>query len=165
MAVPGSAVDAVDVTPLAYDVDGAVLLPGDAGYAAECATFNTALPRRPAVVVAAKSPADVTRAVRFAGERGLPAGVLATGHGTAQPGNGALLVTTKRMRTVTIDPVARVARAEAGTRWQDVIDAAAPYGLAPLSGSSPQVGVLVAVKRAYDPANLFRVNHNISPVL
>jgi FAD/FMN-containing dehydrogenase len=62
--------------------------------------------------------------------------------GTAQPGNGALLVTTKRMRTVTIDPVARVARAEAGTRWQEAIDAAAQYGLAPLSGSSPQVGVV-----------------------
>jgi len=142
MAVPGSAVDAVDVTPLADDVDGAVLLPGDAGYAAECATFNTALPRRPAVVVAARTPADVRRAVRFAGERGLPVGVLATGHGTAQPGNGALLVTTKRMHTVTIDPVARVARAEAGTRWQEVIDAAAQCGLAPLSGSSPQVGVV-----------------------
>ena len=102
MAVPGSAVDAVDVTPLADDVDGAVLLPGDAGYAAECATFNMALPRRPAVVVAARTSADVSRAVRFAGERNLPVGVLATGHGTAQPGNGALLVTTKRMRTVTL---------------------------------------------------------------
>ena len=41
-----------------------------------------------------------------------------------------------------VDPVARVARAEAGTRWQEVIDAAAQYGLAPLSGSSPQVGVV-----------------------
>ena len=142
MADQGSAVDVADVTSLAHDVDGAVLLPGDAGYAAECATFNTALPRRPAVVVAAASPADVSRAVRFAGERDLPAGVLATGHGTAQPGNGALLVTTKRMHTVTIDPAARIARAEAGTRWHEVIDAAAPYGLAPLSGSSPQVGVV-----------------------
>ena len=142
MAVPGSAVDAADVAPLASHIDGAVLLPGDAGYAAECASFNTALPRRPAVVAAAASTADVSRAVRFAGERDLPVGVLATGHGTSQPGNGALLITTRRLHSVTIDPRARTARAEAGTRWQEVIDGAAPYGLAPLSGSSPLVGVV-----------------------
>lgn len=147
MAVPESfgraaAVSEADATRLSHDIDGVVVLPGDPGYAEECATYNLAAPRRPAVVVAAASPGDVGGAVRFAGRQGLPAGVLATGHGASRPADGALLVTTRRMRAVTIDPGARIARAEAGVRWQQVIDAAAPHGLAPLNGSSPLVGVV-----------------------
>ncbi|HTM85145.1 MAG TPA: FAD-binding protein, partial [Mycobacterium sp.] len=34
------------------------------------------------------------------------------------------------------------ATVSAGTRWRDVIEAAAPYGLAPLNGSSAGVGVV-----------------------
>lgn len=147
MAVPESADDAhrvvaSDAASLHHDVDGIVLLPDADGYAQECATYNLAFARRPALIVGARSPGDVSRAVRFAAKRGVPAGVLATGHGTSRPANGALLVTTKRISAVTIDPAARVARAGAGARWQDVIEAAAPHGLAPLNGSSPLVGVV-----------------------
>jgi FAD binding domain/Berberine and berberine like len=147
MAVPVSAYGAAALTPrdaaqLARDVGGPVLVPGDDSYAQECATYNLAFARRPAVAVGATSSYDVISAVRFAARRDLPAGVLATGHGTSQPGNGAVLVTTRRMSGVTIDPGARVARVEAGARWQQVIDAAAPHGLAALNGSSPLVGVV-----------------------
>jgi hypothetical protein len=48
---------------------------------------------------------------------------------------------TERMRQVSIDPATRMARVEAGVIWIDVLEAAAPHGLAPLSGSSPNVGV------------------------
>jgi FAD/FMN-containing dehydrogenase len=136
------AVTAADARSLSADVDGVVLVPGDDAYAGECATYNLAVARRPAVVVGATSRGDVSSAVRFGMKRGLPVGVLATGHGTSVPGDGAVLVTTRRMNAVSIDPVARTARAEAGARWQQVIEAAAPHGLAPLSGSSPQVGVV-----------------------
>ncbi len=147
MAVPVSAhgaaaLTARDAAQLALDVGGPVLVPGDDAYADECATYNLAHARRPAVVVGATGPDDVSSAVRFAVRRGVPVGVLATGHGTSQPANGAVLVTTRRMNAVTIDPAARVARVEAGTRWQQVIDAAAPHGLAALNGSSPLVGVV-----------------------
>src|SRR6185295_5504701 len=46
------------------------------------------------------------------------------------------------MRGVTIDPVARSARAEAGVLWAEVSNAAAEHGLAALAGSSPDVGVV-----------------------
>jgi FAD/FMN-containing dehydrogenase len=46
------------------------------------------------------------------------------------------------LRGVTIDPVARTARAEAGTIWIEVVQAAAEHGLAALAGSSPDVGVV-----------------------
>ena len=46
------------------------------------------------------------------------------------------------MRGVTIDPDNRIARAEAGAIWIEVVEAAAEHGLAALAGSSPDVGVV-----------------------
>lgn len=46
------------------------------------------------------------------------------------------------MRGITIDPVARTARVEAGVLWQELVDAAAAHGLCGLLGSSPDVGVV-----------------------
>jgi FAD/FMN-containing dehydrogenase len=130
-----------DAAALTFDVSGPVLLPDDDGYTAECATYNTTLARRPAMAVGAVGPEDVISTVCFAREYGLPVGVLATGHGTSRPADGAALVTTRRMNKVTIDPRARTARAEAGVIWGQVIEAATAHGLAPLNGSSPLVGV------------------------
>jgi FAD/FMN-containing dehydrogenase len=45
------------------------------------------------------------------------------------------------MSAVEVDPARRVARVGGGAVWSDVIAAAAPHGLAPLSGTSPTVGV------------------------
>ena len=53
-----------------------------------------------------------------------------------------LLVKTTRMRRVTIDAGARIARVEAGAVWHQVVEAAAACGLAALAGSSPDVGVV-----------------------
>ena len=127
---------------LARQIRGPVLLAGDERVAAEVAGFNVATTHRPAVVVGATCAEDVAAAVRLAVARGLPVAVQATGHGAVTPADGAVLVTTARMRGVAVDPVARTARAEAGCRWSDVIAATSPHGLAPLCGSSSSVGVV-----------------------
>src|SRR3712207_712408 len=46
------------------------------------------------------------------------------------------------MRGVEIDPIARRARVQAGDLWLDVTAPASEHGLAPLAGSSPDVGVV-----------------------
>ena len=46
------------------------------------------------------------------------------------------------MRGVEIDVEAQTARVQAGTLWLEVTEAATPHGLFPLSGSSPDVGVV-----------------------
>lgn len=127
---------------LAHQVSGTVLDGGDPRAAAAVAGFNTAVTHRPSVVVAAEGAGDVAAAVRYAAEVGSPVAVQATGHGAAVPVDGGVLVTTARMRGFVVDPVTRTARVEAGVRWRSVIDAAAPHGLAPLSGSSSGVGVV-----------------------
>jgi FAD/FMN-containing dehydrogenase len=90
----------------------------------------------------ATTPADVRAAVLTARELGLPFAVHATGHGGAAPGDRAVVADTGAMGGVVVDPDRRVARVGAGARWGDVIAAAAPFGLAPLSGTNTTVGVV-----------------------
>ncbi|MFH8405171.1 FAD-binding oxidoreductase [Streptomyces sp. NPDC018019] len=121
---------------------GVVLVPGDEGYDAERSGFQTGRSHRPSVIVGAASAADVAEAVRHARAHGLPVSVQSTGHGLAAAADGGLLVSTRRMDEVRIDPEARTAWAGAGALWGKVIEAAAPYRLAPVNGSSPGVGVV-----------------------
>ncbi|MFI1012972.1 FAD-binding oxidoreductase [Streptomyces sp. NPDC020965] len=116
--------------------------PGDAGYDDESAGFQTGCTVRPDLIVAATDAEEVRRAVAHAAAHGLPVGVQATGHGRPGPSQGGVLISTRRMDGVRIDPVTRTARIEAGVRWGQVVAAAAPYGLAPLSGSAPTVGAV-----------------------
>jgi hypothetical protein len=92
--------------------------------------------------VYAATPADVRGAVLEARRRGLRVAVRATGHGTiAEPSPDTLLIDTSGMRSVLVDPDRRTARVNPGTTWGDVIEAAAPFGLAPVSGTDATVGV------------------------
>jgi FAD/FMN-containing dehydrogenase len=123
-------------------VRGDVLDPRDPAYAAEAAGFNVAVAHRPDVVVAAVDAADVVATVRWAALNAVPLHVQATGHGAEREMSGGVLLSTRRLRSVSIDPAARTATVGAGTRWREVIDAAAQHGLAPLNGSSSDVGVV-----------------------
>jgi len=94
------------------------------------------------LTVEAVTPADVRGAVLTARARGLRVAVRATGHGTlAEPSLDALLIDTSRMRSVLVDPDRRTARVGPGATWGDVIEAAAPCGLAPVAGTNATVGV------------------------
>jgi FAD/FMN-containing dehydrogenase len=94
------------------------------------------------VVFGAASADDVIAAVRYAADADLPVGVQATGHGLPGASEGGVLITTRRMDGVRVDPGARSVRVQAGVRWGQVVAAAEPYGLAPLNGSAPGVGAV-----------------------
>ncbi|WP_367129037.1 FAD-binding oxidoreductase [Saccharothrix sp. HUAS TT1] len=122
---------------------GSLIPPGAPEHEAEQVGFNLIVPAgRPAALVAAAGPDDVLEAVRHAADRGLPIGVQATGHGVALPFDGAVLISTRAMDQVRIDPVARTAVVRAGARWGEVVRRASEFGLAPLNGASPSVGVV-----------------------
>ncbi|MEU8028367.1 FAD-binding oxidoreductase [Streptomyces sp. NPDC049099] len=123
-------------------LDLTLLRPGDAGYDDELAGFQLGFAQRPAVIVPARSAADVVAAVRYAAAQGLPVGVQATGHGLPGGYDGGMLVTTRRMNGIGVDPGARTVRVRAGVRWGQVVAATEPYGLAPLNGSAPSVGAV-----------------------
>jgi hypothetical protein len=122
---------------------GPSFTPDTPGYDNEIAVFNTAVQHQPAVVVGATSTSDVAEAVRFATQHGLHVAVLNTGHGPSLPALcDTLMITTRRMSKVDIDTGNRRARIEAGVRFGQLGEAAASYGLAPLPGSAPGVGVV-----------------------
>lgn len=125
------------VEALRRRVRGDVHLPGDEAYEQQRDTYRGA----PAIVVEATSPADVRAAVLVAREHRLPFTVQSTGHGTLVPPDGGVLLKTSQMAQVLVDPDRRIARVGPGVRWSEVIAAAAPFGLAPLSGDTPSVGV------------------------
>ncbi|MGI5127769.1 FAD-binding oxidoreductase [Pseudonocardia sp. CA-107938] len=114
--------------------------PGEPGYDEARLGFQTHRSHRPAAVVVARSADDVVAGVRAARQAGRRVAVQATGHGVAAVDDEAILISTRALDAVGVDPVARTARIEAGARWGAVIAAAAQHGLAPLSGSSPDVG-------------------------
>ena len=87
---------------------------------------------------------DVVAIVEFARERGLLVTAQGTGHnaGAYDTLANTILVKTHELRGVEIDAEARVARVAAGTLWIEVTEPASELGLAPLAGSSPDVGVV-----------------------
>ena len=134
----------LDVDALRAQVVGTVSVPGDEDWDAARRAWNLAVDQRPAAVVRAESAEDVKAAVDFARERGLQVAPQGTGHGAGGLGSveDTILIKTHRMRAVSVDPAARIARAEAGVLWTEVTAAAAEHGLAALAGSSPDVGVV-----------------------
>ncbi|WP_166346403.1 FAD-binding oxidoreductase [Phytoactinopolyspora limicola] len=115
---------------------GDVHLPGQPGYDAERASWHRTADPWPAIIAVATNERDVQAAVRAAATHGMPLTVQATGHGTYPGDDNGILLKTSRLDSVMVDPASRTARVGPGTRWSAVVDAAAPYGLAPLSGTS-----------------------------
>ena len=122
---------------LAARIPGAVT-PG----AAVAAGFQLGVAHRPDAVVAPRTADDVVTALRLAADRGATVTVHSTGHGTRHGADGGVLLDTRQLDGVEIDPVARTARVGAGVRWGAVVEAAQRHGLRPPSGSFPGVGAV-----------------------
>lgn len=130
------------LTALRSRVSGPVLARGDGDLAREVAGFNVVVAHDPDVVVGAASEADVVEAVRFAREHRLPITIHATGHGADRSTDAGLVLTTSRLVHVAVDAETCTATLGAGVRWSAVVQAAAPLGLAPITGSAATVGAV-----------------------
>jgi FAD/FMN-containing dehydrogenase len=133
---------ATAVDTLATQVAGPLLRPGDPGYEQECTGFNLSVTHTPDLVLGATCTDDVVSAMRWAYAQQMPVAVQATGHGSNARIDRGLLLSTRRMNEVTVDPAARTARVSAGATWKHVLAAAAPFGLATLNGSSLGAGAV-----------------------
>jgi FAD/FMN-containing dehydrogenase len=118
---------------------------GDEQWDSARAAFNLAIDQQPAMVARPGNADEVAAVVRHARENGLRVAVQAEGHGAgalAGVGEDTLLLKTVRMTGAEIDAEKRRSRVGAGAKWQDVSALASPQGLAGLSGSSAEVGVV-----------------------
>jgi FAD/FMN-containing dehydrogenase len=122
-----------------------VQVPGDPAYDTVRMPWNVAVEQLPAAVAVPRDADEVAQVVRAAVSLGLRIAPQGTGHGAStlvQHGlDDVVLLRTSELTELTIDAGTRTARVGAGVLWQDVVEAAAPHGLAALHGSSPDVGV------------------------
>jgi hypothetical protein len=132
----------MDLTALRSRVAGPVLGRDAPGFAEEAAAWVLNFALSPDVVVGVTSTSDVSEAVKFAAANSLPVRVQGTGHGAETQITDGLLIVTRRLDTVDVDAAASTATVGAGAPWSAVITASAPFGLAPVAGSSVTVGVV-----------------------
>jgi FAD/FMN-containing dehydrogenase len=119
--------------------------PGEERWDSARAAWNLAIDQRPALVAQPGDTDGVAAVVNFARENGLRVAVQAEGHGAgalAPLGEDTLLLKTGRLTGADIDVENRRARVRAAAKWRDVSALASPQGLAPLAGSSAEVGVV-----------------------
>jgi FAD/FMN-containing dehydrogenase len=142
MPISERTVPAVDT--LEARIRGEVVGPADPGYDQARQAWNLHADQRPAFVVFPETADDVVAIVAHARRHGLKIAPQGTGH-NASPivwDADTVLLSTSRMRGVVIDVHERSARVAAGTLWLEVTEPASVHGLAPLAGSSPDVGVV-----------------------
>ena len=134
----------IDVETLRSRLYGDVFGPDDEGWDEARRAWNLAVDQRPAAVALPLTDADVVAVVDFAREEGLRVAPQGTGHGASALASleRTILLATRCMRGVRIDPHTRRARVRAGALWADVTTPASAYGLAPLAGSAHDVGVV-----------------------
>jgi FAD/FMN-containing dehydrogenase len=136
---------AADLADLRSRLLGTVVAPGEESWDQARQAWNLAVDQQPALVALPRCTGDVQVLVEHAREAGLRIAMQGTGH-NAGPMAGDLertiLVKTSELREVHIDAEARIARVEAGVVWAEVTHPASELGLAPLAGSSPDVGVV-----------------------
>src|SRR4051812_2301469 len=134
----------LDVQGLRSRLAGTVAAPGDPSWDEARQAWNLAVDQQPALVALPENVDDVVAIVGFARENGLRVAAQGTGHNAAALASldRTVLVRTSQMKGVAIDAAGRRARVAAGTVWAEVTGPASQHGLAPLAGSSPDVGVV-----------------------
>lgn len=129
-------------TQLRSSVQGTVFTPDDPDYDEARKAWNLAVNQHPAVIVVAAGVADVVEATRFAAREDLSVTVQSTGHGIVRPADDSLLIITSKMKNIQVNATAQTAWVDAGAKWGEVLEQTQAAGLAPLLGSSPDVGVV-----------------------
>jgi len=130
------------VEALRASLQGSVIERYDADYDTARLAWNLAVEQYPEVIVMAESASDVAEAVRFARRENLAVAVQATGHGVIREADDAVLIVTAHMTGVSVDVEAKTAKISAGAKWGNVLPLAQAAGLAPLLGSSSDVGAV-----------------------
>ena len=122
---------------------GPVISPEDFGYDPARITFNGMIDRRPALVTRPLDVDDVVAGVSYAVGEGLPIAVRGGGHSVAGHciGDGSVVVDLRLMRSVTVDPDARLATCDGGALWEDLDPPCLRHGLATPGGTFGDTGV------------------------
>ena len=131
------------IADLARHFRGELIRRGDPPYDGARRVWNGAIDRYPALVARCTGAADVRAAVRFARERDLLVAVRGGGHNVAGTAvcDGGVVIDLSSMKGMWVDPVARIARAQAGLLWGEFDHETQPFGLATPGGIVTHTGI------------------------
>ena len=115
--IENQSVDAKSLGELRARFRGTLLRPGEESYEEARRVWNGAIDRRPALIARCAGGDDVQEALRFARERDLQVSVRGGGRSTVGHSvqDRAVMIDISLMKALSVDPVARVARAAAGS--------------------------------------------------
>lgn len=131
------------VAELRSGLRGALLLQGDAGYDNARHIWNGAFDRHPALIARCEGASDVIQAVNFARQHELLVAVRGGGHSLSGQSvcDAGLMIDLSPMKSVQVDPVARLARVEPGVALGQFDREAQFFGLATTAGTVSDTGV------------------------
>lgn len=132
-----------ELEKLGSRIGGHILCAGDDGWDDAVLVWNAMVTKLPALVVQPESARDVAAALAFARDHRLLLSVKGGGHniaGTCIAEDGVML-DMSRMRSVAVDPVARLAHVGPGCLLGDVDRATQEHGLATTLGFVSETGV------------------------
>jgi FAD/FMN-containing dehydrogenase len=138
-----TAIDNAMIDALRASLRGSLLLPSDADYDVSRTLWNAMIDRRPAAIVRAAGSADVMQAVNFAREHRLLLAVKGGGHNIAGKAacDGGLMIDLSAMKSVRVDPTARLARVEPGALLSDFDRETQAFGLSTPTGINSTTGM------------------------
>ena len=122
---------------------GAVVVRGAPDYDPARRVWNGMIDRKPAMIAYCACPQDVAESVLFARAAGLPIAVRGGGHNVAGCSvcDDGCVIDLSRMKRIDVDPVRRVARAEAGLTLGEFDAATQAHGLATTMGVNSDTGI------------------------
>jgi len=148
--IPAVGLDAKPLVLKGADLDllraalrGELITADSPAYESARRLWNPSFERKPALIVRCVGAADVRAAVNFAAARGLLTAVRGGGHSlSGQSGcDGGIVIDVSPMRAVEVDPVAKLARVEAGALLGQLDREALAFGLATPVGTVADTGV------------------------
>ena len=131
------------VDRLRQSVRGQIVVPSDAGYEQARKVWNGAIDRRPALIVYCACSSDVVKAVNFARGGHHAVAVRSGGHNLAGLSvcDAGVVIDLSRMKQIDVDPVRRIARAQAGLTLHEFDEATQAHGLATTMGVNGDTGI------------------------
>jgi FAD/FMN-containing dehydrogenase len=131
------------VTALRSELRGQVIGPDDPEYELARRVHNGMIDKHPALIARCSGVADVQLALAFGLEHDLPIAVRGGGHNVAGKAvvTDGLVIELSRMKGIWVDPVDRLARAQAGLTWGEFDRETQLYGLATTGGAISSTGI------------------------
>ncbi|KUL34940.1 hypothetical protein ADL22_29010 [Streptomyces sp. NRRL F-4489] len=128
---------------LGKGLDGELIRPSDAAYAAARRLYNTRFDGlKPSAVAYVRHPGDIAECLAFARRYAAPVAIRSGGHSYAgfSSGNGKLVIDVSALASVGA-PSGGIARIGAGAKLIDVYRGLAAHGVTVPGGSCPTVGI------------------------